>query len=226
MSPRSKGYAGWLRTAPSYVKAVRELAERWYQFPVEQRPFPLSRFSHRPEIPPSGSAGDASIAQFARDLKEFLDRWELMQLATWDLPCPQGPLLTNPLPQGSPAIPSQGIHIILPTSYPLQGDDDLLREIRRQQQQLAKEKNLDPSMAGLAHFAAYGEILHVLHLEQIIVQRYGQGNRPKAFMTRVEEAIAAALDCGVDKIKKLRKAISSCLPDKRASVGWLCPPVR
>jgi hypothetical protein len=63
-------------------------------------------------------------------------------------------------------------------------------------------------------------------LEQIICQLYVEGIRPRAFTTRLEEAIACVLACGMDNVKKLRKAISACRRGKRSEVAWLRPPVR
>jgi predicted metal-dependent phosphotriesterase family hydrolase len=118
-------------------------------------------------------------------------------------------------------MPTQGIHNVIPTHYPIQHHDDLQRSVQRQQQQLVKEKGIDPTLAGLAHHVAYAQILKIQHLKGTIVGRYGHDDRlPTGFMTRVEDAMAAALSCSVDNIKKLRKAISNCLRGKRDSVSW------
>jgi len=227
MTPRVTGYVGWLRTELTFLQEVRGLAQRWQQLPSKERPsFPLGRPMPWPQKPQGAVLATQGTIRFAQDLAAFLDRWSLMHLATWDLPNPQGPLLPNPLPEGSPALPGHGVHTVVPVHYPVLGLDDLPREIGRQQKQLAREAGLDPSVAGLPHFAVYAQILNVIHLEQIIVQRYGQGTRPKAFMTRMEEAIADVLDCGLANVKKLRKGISACLRGRRHEVPWLRPRAR
>jgi hypothetical protein len=222
ISPRLTGYVGWLRTEPMYLREVERLARLFDQLPEnEKSAFPLGRALPLHNIPEGASRASSIGARFNQALREFLDRWGLTQLATWDLPCPQGPLMPNPMPAGSPATPTHGIHIFLPLHYPLQGDDDLQRDILRYQQQLAADRGLNPSMAGLPHFAVYGQILRLIHLEKIIVQRYGQSPRPKAFMTRVEQAIGDVLRCSEDHVKKLRKGVSLCLRGRRTAVRWL-----
>jgi len=66
----------------------------------------------------------------------------------------------------------------------------------------------------------------LIHLEQTVLSRYGQGSRPKGFVQRVEEAIVAVLDIWLDQVKRLRKAISACRRGQRAAVKWLRPPIR
>jgi hypothetical protein len=227
IASRIAGVAGWLCIEPAYRDGVRQLIQRWDDLPPNERPpFPLSRALRWPNLPEGARPASNAAGRFASELQAFLDRWELMHLATWDLPCPQGPLFPNPLPEGSPAVPAQGIQNIVPVHFPIQRNDDLEHAVTRQQHVLAKDKGIDPSIAGLPHHDAYGQVLQVRHLESIIVQRYTQVRRPKGFMTRIEEAIAAALDCGVDNIQKIRKAISQCLRGKRASVSWLRPSAR
>src|SRR5262249_23313315 len=146
-------------------------------------------------------------AAFAMEFDAFCDRWGLMSLATWDLPVPQGPLLPQQLPTSSPAVPRHGIHLILPLHYPLLGDDGMQRVILEQQRLQVQELELDPTMAGLPHHKAYAQMFHVIHHERTITGRYGQGSRPKGFIGQIEAALADVLDCGLDQIKKLRKAI-------------------
>ncbi len=108
-------------------------------------------------------------------------------MATWDLPEPQGPLIPALMKPDSPAMPHHGLHIVLPTHYPLTSNDLLLAEIRRQQQQIAAETNLDAGIAGLPHFDAYGRLFEVYHLETIIRTRYGK--RGGGFMGQMEKPL-------------------------------------
>ena len=224
---RMAGYVGWLRSEPAYLKEVDQLSVQWHTLPAPERPsFPLGRPLKLMDLPDDCTVAKPATAAFAQDLEAFLDKWGLMQLATWDLAWPQGPLLPNLLPPGAPALPRHGVHIILPLHYPLRGDDSLLRLITQQQQQQAKSVGLDSSLAGLPHHKAYAQMLNVMHVEQIVRKRYGQGKRPNAFVTRLEEAMGAMLGCRADYVQKLRKAISKCKRGERADVNWLRPPVR
>jgi hypothetical protein len=223
---RLKGYAGSLLTEPAFLEEVRRLADKWDTLPHNERPaFPLRRAIGIPEAPRAKRTSSAVMA-FVRKLRSFLDRWGLLGMATWDLPEPQGPLIPSILPPGSPALPAHGLHIFLPLHYPLQDDDDLHRQIIREQERLVRELGLNPSLAGLSHHKAYSHIFEVIHLERTVVGRYGQAARPRDFIGQIEEALAVALDVGVDHIKKLRKAIASCRKGQRDAVRWLRPRAR
>lgn len=222
---RLKGYAGWLLTEPAFLEQTRQLAERWNALPEAQRPvFPLGRLSPLPAslFPLSPSAATSA---FQTDLRAMLDRWGLTQLATWDLPQPQGPLLPNPLPPGAPALPAHGVHLVLPLHYPLQGDDNLMRRVLEFQRQFARDQGLDESLAGLAHHRAYAEMFDLLHLERSIRSR-AAGHAPRGFVTRVEQALAAGLDISLDAVRQHRKAIAACRRGRRSQIRRLRPRTR
>ena len=164
-----------------------------------------------------------NLTGYQRELNAFLDRWGLMRMATWDLPEPQGPMLPAQLPMDAQAMPEHGLHIVLPVHYPLTGNDDLLRQIRQQQVQLAERTGVDPSMAGLPHFAVYGQMFEVHFLESIIKSRYGGTGRRPGFVTVAEHVIAETLSISVNQVQKLRKGISACRRGHRSSVSWLRP---
>ena len=142
-------------------------------------------------------------------------------MLTWDLPEPQGPLLPTPVAADSPAMPKQGLHLVLPIHYPLTGTDDLLKQIRQQQVCLAQDQGLDTSMAGLPHFEAYGQMLEVDFLGRTILSRYGKPKRPLGLVTIMEYVIAEALGLSVDQVQKLRKGIAACRKGKRPKLKWL-----
>jgi hypothetical protein len=220
-----KGYVGWLLTEPAFLKELHRLSDCWQALPSEQRPlFPLGRIGRFP-LPASAGALSSEVQAFQQELQLLLDRWGLMQLSTWDLPDPQGPLLPNPLPPGSPALPTHGIHLVLPLHYPLQGDDNLLQQIFDFQRQAARQLGLDESLAGLPHFQAYAGLFDVLHLERVIRSRL-TGSRPAGFVMALEQAIASALDCSLTSVQKSRKAISACLRGRRDHLTRLRPRIR
>jgi hypothetical protein len=121
-------------------------------------------------------------------------------------------------------MPRHGLHIVLPIHYPLTSSDDLLRQIRQQQIELARENDLDASLAGLPHFDVFAQMLEVEHLERAIRSRYGRGGQRGGFVTAMEHAIAAALNLRIDHIKRLRKGISACKRGRRSTVRWLRSP--
>jgi hypothetical protein len=224
---RLRGYVGWLLTEPAYLTEAQALAARWQALPDHACPtFPLGRVAKLLSAPSGAMPASEERVTFETDFGKFCDRWGLIKLASWDLPEPQGPLLPSPLPAGAAAMPAAGVHIILPLHYPLQGDDALQRRVVQEQRSRAAAQDLDPSMAGLAHHKPYAQIFQVIHLEHVITSRYRRGGRPKGFITQMEMAIALAQGCGLDQIKKLRKAISLCRRGQRAKVNWLLPPNR
>jgi hypothetical protein len=221
-SVRLKGYAGWLLTEPRFLEECRRLDQLWCALPDADRPrFPLWRGQFRPDLPEGHrpTASEAGSA-FAREFLVSCERWGLAGMASWDLPHPQGALFTNPLPQGAPAQPRQGLHLFLPIHYPLTGDDDLLGKILREQQVLARQVGLPHSAAGLPHHMAYAKILEVDHWERVLKARFAP-KPPRGFIARLEEAIAKALRISVVQVEKYRKAISACRRGMRDQVAIL-----
>ncbi|MFV1964007.1 MAG: hypothetical protein ACC628_01190 [Pirellulaceae bacterium] len=215
---------GWLVTDPEFGERKDELAERWTTLDGTERPFPIER-AVKVDKSLKETKIARGIADFQPDLEAFLDRWGLTRMVTWDIPEPQGPMLPVPLSADAQAMPEHGLHIVLPIHYPLTGTDDLLRQIRQQQIELAKEANLDPSVAGLPHFEAYARIFDVDLFEKTIRSRYDKPGRNRGLVTVMEHAIAETLGISVNQVQKLRKAISACRRGKRSAVKWLKPLV-
>jgi hypothetical protein len=215
---RLKGYAGWLLTEPAFVEAVRQLENGWQALAPGDRPlFPLGRFLRLAD-PSAGVTPSVTVAGYLGAVRAFLDRWGLTELSTWDLP--------NPLPPVAPAQPAHGIHLFLPLHYPLQGDDDLLRQILDFQRRDARELGDDESLAGLPHHKGYASLFDVLHLDRSIRARLLPGRPPPGRVAYLEEAVATGLGVSLAQVQKCRKAISACLRGQRARVAWLRPRSR
>jgi hypothetical protein len=220
---RLKGCVGWLLTDPAFEKETKELADQWRALPASERPgFPLGRPF---PLPVGVAAARASPVQaaFGPRLKAFLDRWGLAGMATWDLPQPQGPLLPNLLPPGAPALPAHGVHLMLPLHYPLQGDDDLLRQIFNLQRQAARDLGLSESLAGLPHFKAYASLFDVFHLERAVWARLKPRPVPTGFLGQLEEAISNGMNYSLAQVQKHRAAIKRCKKGQRSHISRLRP---
>ncbi|HTQ40313.1 MAG TPA: hypothetical protein VMJ32_14905 [Pirellulales bacterium] len=217
---RLKGYVGWLVLDPDFGKQRDELASTWNALRSDEQPgFPLARSCSLPTAPPEARKVGAEAAEFQTKLEQFLTHWSLTKMVTWDLPEPQGPLIPALIKLDSPAMPRHGLHIVLPTHYPLTGDDSLLEEIREQQLQIARELGLDRTIAGLPHFDAYGKLFEVHHLETTIRSRYRQ---PRGgFVLQMEQAIAQTLGLNLSYVQKLRRTISAIQRGKRSTIKWL-----
>jgi len=211
---RLQGVAGWLLTEPAFLTEGNVVRELHLRIPRANRPrFPLGRsFTAQPSV------SDAE-SQFRAALVPLLDRWGLMNLASWGLPSPQGPLLPNELPETSLARPAHGIHVYIPMHYPLKDDDEIQRKIEKYQQQAARELGIHPSLAGLAHFETYERMFQVLHLERAIRRRFLKN--PSGLVGAIEEAASEAFHLSTDRIKRLRKYIAHCQAGMRSQIKEL-----
>jgi hypothetical protein len=219
---RLLGISGWLMTEPAFLEQVRDLKNRWQELPSESRPaFPLGRPMVYGVPPEDGIVAEMELNRFVVDLVEFLDRWGLQQMATWDIPVPQGPLLPNQLPIGSPATPKHGVHVYLPIHYPIQEKDYLVQQILDFQRQAARRLQIDESFAGIAHSEIYGKLFEIIHLETAIRSRIGSDESLYGRMQAVEEAIAKSVHIGIDTLQSYRKAIARCRAGGRSKVRIL-----
>ena len=210
--PRLRGVVGWLLTDPAFLGELAEVRALYQALPASGRPrFPLARVLQvSDESPPETLVG------FDDALLRLLDRWGLKALAAWDLPEPQGPLLPDLLPADAIARPSHGVSVYLPVHYPLQGDDDLQRQIVGFQRQRAAELGIDPGYAKNAHHATYDRMFRVLHLERAVRRRFARP--PRGLVGAIEEAAAATLELAPARIQTLRKWIASCRKGNRSRV--------
>ena len=215
MRRRLRGVIGWLLTEPAFQAQVAEVRHLFEAIPPAARPlFPLARLL---AVPRSGGA--TRVRAFGDVLGPLLDRWGLATLAAWDLPNPQGPLLPNYLPDGAPARPAHGVWVYVPVHYPLQGDDELQRQVAELQRRQAGELNIDPSFAGNTHHETYDRMFQVIHLERAVRRRFG--HPPRGLVSRIEDAAAVALHLSVDRVRRLRKMIAQCRAGRRAAVREL-----
>lgn len=219
---RLRGYVGWLLTSPDCIEGRDSLIEQWNRLDEPERPgFPLQRMIRLEQPPSDASQAGAAVCKFQRDVNAFLDHWGLLHFVTWDLPEPQGPLIPAPMSPDAQSMPQHGVHMVLPTHYPMQGSDGILREIQRQQIELARQNGLDTSLAGLPHHKVYGEMLEVDHFERAVRSRYREKARQAGFVGFLEGALADHLDYTPSNVKRLRKGISACKRGKRETVYWL-----
>jgi hypothetical protein len=230
---RLQGYAGWLVTDPGFIRERDRLRTQWENLPDTMQPRPPFKLTSSLEATAIEAVEEYSATfsstfahrlpltkmkvAFLKAVSEFLRRWNLCQLTTWDLPLPFGPLLADDLGKHTQAIPEHSVQLILPIHYPLTTSDSLVAVIRERQQQVAREHGLSPQIAALPHYTFLGRMLQVQHIEQTIRSRYsGTGA-----VTLVERAVAAFLGVSVAQTAKLRKAVSACRRGKRDHVPSL-----
>ncbi len=210
-----KGYVGWLMTEPSFREAVTLLSEHWSSLPASIRPaFPLGR------VTAHGSVFSPELHEFHADLMKFLDDWQLVGLATWELPIPQGPLFANPQLPTAIRNPIAGVSVFVPLYYPVTSGDELLQMMVAQQAQMARQAKLDPSRTALPHFKAYARMVDVVHWERVVTERYGQPRKPQGFVSSLESALQDHLRLSADQVQRFRKNIAACLRGGRSHVRF------
>ena len=167
---RLRGYAGWLMCDPGFREHLNEVHGKWLSIESSHRPpFPFGG-DLTMGLPRGFEIEGQRVFSVAREalesaLNAFLERWNLVQMTTWDLPLPYLPLLTQKIWDHT-RHPPHSVYLALPLHYPLQGSDSILEEVARQQRLLAEEADLDASVAGLPHHAMLGQMFEVQHLEQ------------------------------------------------------------
>ena len=135
------------------------------------------------------------------------NRYGLMQLVTWDLPEPQGPYFTDPLPANSPARPERGLYLYIPLRYPVTGNDDLLTMISTRQLELAQRHNIDQRLARMTSHVVFSKAFEIDFLEKAIRSRFKQ--EPHGLVGAIQEAVSGELKNDESYIKQLRTEIAA-----------------
>jgi hypothetical protein len=228
IAERALGYVGWLQTEPDFLNEIEALRTQWLGLPTRKRPsFPISRWLTTNENRDDQVlSGDIEIeARCYRDaILRFLDKWQLMYLATWDLPAPQGPHMPTMLPRSSPAFPRQSVHFAVPTYYPLQANDNLTARVTCQQVQAAREAGVEITGASLQHAEAYAQIAMLIHLELAIRSRFDRP--PPGLVARIVRAAAGVLGVCEAQVKRYREDISRCRRGQRHGIKRLTVKAR
>ena len=217
---RMLGVAGRLVTEPIYLRELAQLQANYEALPLAERPaFPLGRAVGLPALPPGSVAVPAAVGDFGAACGAFLDRWGLISLAHWHLPLPQGPLLPSPLPAGAPAEP-RGVRIILPLHYPLQGTDDLLRQVADIQRRDAIQAGLPAGMFPVQHAEQHAQMFRLIHLELAVRSRF-TGPAPRGFATALNSCAADELGIDLSSARRLRLWVNQCRDGRRATIKRL-----
>lgn len=196
---RVKGYAGWLLTEPGFLREIAEQRGRWAALePARRPPFPFDCEAL--------AADRKAAAEFVAPFAAFCRRWGLAGAAWWDLPVPQGLVVSN---RPSAAARARGVHVFVPFHHRLGSGEDLVRLVRRAQEEEARAAGPDVGPAGLSRHAAFARMLEVQHWERVVAGRYHPGGPPAGFVADVVRAIGRHLGLREDQVRKWRKAISA-----------------
>jgi hypothetical protein len=187
------GYAGWLVTNLVFLRDVVRLRESAPTFePVFADQKKNVTYLNNPVV------------------LAFLGKWQLAQMASWDLPEPQGPSLSGiPLPAAARR-PSDSVAIELPLTVRLPGRfpiRDVVTEIRKaaDQPHLSEWHNVldqDKSAKGLG-IERYAQMLHLQFFRNIVfTSRYS--DRFKGNVKPLDRAFARYMDLEEQSAQKLR----------------------
>ena len=184
-------------TSPEFLIETEALKKEFEKLAAADRPsWPLQRPVRVASPPVESREAGPEIVDFVGHLKVHLDRWGLMKLVDWDLPEPQGPLFDDQLPLAAPASPTHGVRITLPLHYPLQGDDDLLRQIKEYQQQAMKDQGLPTHLAAIGNHEQFAQFFRVIHVETTLRSRWAEKAPPHA-VGLIESAAAKVLEARI-----------------------------
>jgi hypothetical protein len=196
------GYAGRLTFNPQYRGELAALKARWETL-LAPPDFPLK----------AGKATGLSApvvedATFSSAVDQFLQKWSLLQLVTWDLPQPQGPLESVPLRVAARLLNPDLPVTAYPPFYDIPSDHDVRGGIRDMQRRAAREAGIelehpvtDTSARGRAA-SGYESAFRLWLVERAVRSRYGSLPGLVACLTRVYSDL---LGCSTARVKQLRR---------------------
>jgi len=218
VNERLLGVAGRLMTLPLFISELAELRKDYLGLSAsDQEIWPLHPLRMGTNVDDSEVRINGEAIGFATTRTAFLARWGLASLVDWHLPFPQGPLFPNLHPDRAPALPQHGVRLIIPLHYPLQGDDDLLAEVKRMQKEAIKELNIPIDLAGLSNHKQYAQLFRLIHLEKVLRTRWND-DPPRGAVELIESAGEAYLNLSRDTVQKLRKSVNALSSGKKAKI--------
>jgi hypothetical protein len=210
---RGLAYVGHLWCDRGYQADLDALRDRWAGLSAYDRPcLPLIRPVEDPRTlnEKYGTSFSEEGFAFVDLLVEFLNKWGLVQLSTWDLPDPQSTLMPNPFPPGSPAAPGGGVNLHFPTGFPVLDRDQIQDKIQELQAAIARELGIGLALAGPTAIESYAHKAAVILLERTVLQRF-PGKPPKGAVAHVIKAAAITLKRDEETIRRYRKEIGRSL---------------
>lgn len=208
-----------LVTDSTFLAAREALRATWQALPEAERPcFPLRRAIRGLRLQGAMRASPART-DFQVCLEAFLDRYGLLNMATWELPDPAAPLLDG-LPKAPHLLAGRPVQIAVPAHFRLLGTDDLhglVQDLQRRQTQAA---GLDPSCVGPRSVETYARLFEIDHYRGIADGRYGHSPRPKGYVNRLHEALATYLDISLDHFRMLHRALTGFLRGEPHTNRW------
>ena len=151
------------------------------------------------------------VEQFQKEKLRFLNRWALMQLTTWDLPVPQGPLEEMPL---STLVTLFGADAVVSNVYPEYFTiprSDMQQRLGRIRfpgsRAEALGRAIEPGRPDL-----YERAYEMWFCEFALRQRFPEMGLPRGAVTHLSAAFAETLEVQEERVKEIRKQYLSQFP--------------
>ncbi len=207
---RRQAYLGWLITSPTFLAERGALRTRWQDAVIKLGgipSFPVRHTLQQRGLLPAGPGCD--LDHLAQDFTAFYDRWDLLGLATWDLPQPKMgnfgcPALLGHLGglQDSPSLQlPQTLH--LPVRFPAEGLIHGPRGDHLAEWQAVEEQRHPDRL----NYTRLQRILH-LHFLRNVVLASGYEDRFRRRVSLLDQVFAEYFDDESEEtVRKLRQWI-------------------
>lgn len=191
------------------------LRTAWLALPTAKCPAlplqrPLRRFRLDAEF--LGERLSGAEESFWKSFDDFCDRWQLLEMTTWDLPAPDGPQWPRLTP--GPFL-SAGVQLQTPWHFPVQESDGVGKFAMNAHEKASAERQIDDH----GSWATYASLLRIAYWQHVLAERYSRQQQVGAFMTHMEPVLAALLGMSVDRVQKLRKTLAALQSGRRTSLA-------
>jgi hypothetical protein len=222
MRRRQLAYADRLTCNRQYQNQ-KESLRLWYETlaPEDKPPFPFS--PGYVMMLPVQDAEETAVAletsNFLEELVRFLRQWQVMQLATWDLPVAQEPLEFATAGLVSHLLGAEQVVSCFPAYYDIPSSQDVRGEVREGQRLAARDAGIDEEypltdLAGRADQPSrWDRAFRCWLVEATFRRRYGQ---PWGVVDRLSEAFASEFTVSREHVKKIRRLYEPFLPEPTA----------
>jgi hypothetical protein len=149
------------------------------------------------------------------EIGEFLRKYQLMELTTWELPYPQGPLADVPLDLARRLLGPGHPVSTLPAYYDVPSSQDVRQATRDQQQSAAGRAGLEGDYP-VSKIGGHGDgpsaaeaAFRLWFIEQAVIGRYGKLH---GLAERLGAAYYEIRGCESERVKQIRQAYLPFLP--------------
>lgn len=216
LNARLKSSIGRLISMPNFNRAVALLHQDWCTLEPAIRPplpihctfvFPARLEKHQLQLAPR------SLKEFMTKFDEFCHIWQLQGMATWQLPLPQGPILT-PGVTTEGAVAHGNLSIRVPWHFPLEAGDGVGTMVLEEHRRRALEKGVDDQQS----WRTYASFTDLQYWDHVFRNRYRREQRIKAFVTAMVAVHGDTVNLDTERVQKMRKTLKSLQDGKLKSL--------